>query len=223
MLNEDTFVEELKKSTPIREQIANIHAPTLRTLRSLFTNAFSMEGKEFTLLKDMLYYKGGWPTEETPPRMETLFSKVAVIAKYCTFLEIEDEFDIYCKQFGIVVTPMGDPTDYLEVSGFEDTSKFNTQWNEIFAGDPPITKKEILEKLLECGLKTQKEICELADKIKLEHGTKVELSCKMAKGTFSKAVNLKLRKDQGRDIDDQVQNALEQHIIAEEALNIVNE
>ena len=44
----------------------------------------------------------------------------------------------------------------------------------------------------------------------------------MAKGTFSKTVNLRYRKDGGKDIDDKVQDLLEQHLIAEEALEIVN-
>jgi len=223
MQNETTFIEELSKSTSIREKINDIYAPTMRDLRKLFTNAFSEEGSDFTTLKDMLYYQGGWPTENTPPRMENLFKKVRIIAKYSTFLAIEHEFDQYCKQFGVVVTPMGNPEDHLECSGFEDSTKFNTEWNEIFAGNPPPTKKEILQKLLKCAMDTQGEICECADQIKLDHGEKVENECRMSQGIFSKSVNLKVKKDKGGDIDDQVQAALEQHIIAEEALNLVNE
>lgn len=222
MQNTNVFMDEIEKCLPIREEINNDLSNEMKDLRRLFINAFSAEGKEFTFLKDSLYYQAGIPKENSPARLDSLFKKVGVITKWLTFLGLEDEYDQYCKQYGIVVHPLL-TVSTLNDNGFEDKTEFKILWQDVFGtADYPTTKKEILQQLVDRGLELQSTICEEADKIKIDHAEVVEEVCSVPRAVFVKSVNnfLKKRRDV-KNIDDKIQEQIEKSLLATEALTMV--
>jgi hypothetical protein len=222
MQNSQTFMEEVENCLPIRDTLNSELSGEMRDLRRLFVNAFSVEAKEFTFLKDSLYYKGGYPSENSPARLDTLFQKVGVITKWLSFLGLEDEYDKYCKQYGFVVHPLLTNTA-LSDNGFEDRSDFKILWQDVFGtANHPSTKKEILQELVDRGLQLQGTICQEADKIKIDHAEIVEEICQVPKNVFVKTVNNMLKKRKGaKNIEDRLNEQIEKSLVTTEALTIV--
>jgi hypothetical protein len=222
MQNSQTFMEEVEQCLPIRDTINSELNSEMRDLRKLFVNAFSAEAKEFTFLKNSLYYKAGIPNETSPARLDTLFQKVGVITKWLTFLGLEDEYDQYCKQYGFVVHPLF-TSSTLNDNGFEDRTEFKLLWQDIFGtADHPTTKKEILQKLVDQALELQCTICQEADKIKIDHAEIVEDVCQVPKAVFVKTVNNLLKKRKAmKNIEDKINEQIEKSLLATEALTIV--
>jgi hypothetical protein len=162
----------------------------------LFRSYFVTAGKnDFQIIKDMCYYKGGWPSEHTPPRLESLVKRMAIVAKYYKYLGKEEELKMYCEKYGVTIESNFSDSD-IELSESIETIDDDTMelWEQVFANDPIIrNRKEAFSKMLDEAMEIQGAICAEADEIKINHGRVIEEECGIKKNNFVNAVSIQSR------------------------------
>lgn len=211
MKNKKTFVKEVEDGSYIRYEINEDHSPILGKLSKIYKGFFARDPKEFRTAKDILYYKGGWPSANTPPRAKALADKLADAFMVLRFIGQDTELAEYLEARGLKLEFVEDESTFfrknlladLEWKGDKKREKlFKETWEELFAEKPLSDPEEVLTKIMDLASIKQKTICELADKIKIEKGGYVEEECDIKVSDYTKAVNLKYQKQKGKDIGD---------------------
>lgn len=159
----------------------------------LFKKVFDLDSKIYYQYKDLEYYTGGWPGENTSPRLESFVKKIAEMFEMYIYLGNLDRLNMYFNKFGIQISSTNDID-----KKFGNDSAIILSTNKIrkfkqIAGcdNVPTSRKEFLNILVNVGLECQKVICECADEIKIENGKKIENECEIKPSNFCQAVSIK--------------------------------
>lgn len=219
MKNSKTFKKEVEEGTHIRYEINEEHSPVMGKLGKLYKALFNRDAREFKYAKDTLYYKGGWPSENTPSRAQSLANKIADAYTVLSFIGKIGELEKYLKDRGLKVEPLLPETFegkfILDEYDWQINSKrekvVTDTWAELFGDKIPDEPKEILKKMMDRALEKQERICELADEIKIEKGEKIEEECDIRVGNFTKTVQLSYKKFKGANISDDILKVTEDY------------
>jgi hypothetical protein len=141
----------------------------------------------------LIYYKGGYPKENSKAKLSKLLDDVGGAYKFFKFIGKEEEINSYLfSKFGINITDVTD-SDIILTSEIRKFDKFCKIWKNTFDEDfdKNISKKDILLKFIDYGQKIQSTICTISDSIKIDSANKVETECEVKKKTFIPIVNLK--------------------------------
>ncbi len=196
MQNEKLFIERVKICSKIRAKINTVLHSRMGKLALLYEYITGDERSNFKMTKDMLYYVGGWPSENTPPRMESIVKRISGLLRVLTYIDRSGKFEKYCREYGITIT-LDNPMSIVT-----DESKLNRLVNKEFPGEfDGLDSNQIVSKAFDMGITLQSEICALADEIKVENGAEILIECGVSPSSFSKSVNIKhaleLDKDKG--------------------------
>ena len=221
MKNEDVFKKEVDDGAHIRYEINEDHFTILSKLSKLYKAYFNRDQKEFRYAKDILYYKGGWPSENTPPKAQSLANHIADAYMILSFLGKEEDINFYLSERGLKIMPLNEESyhgryllsdiDYVLDEKREKSVK--ELWFDLFGIAIPAEPKEVLDTMMNLAIEKQKTICELADKIKIEKGELVQETCDVKVPFYLKAVNISCKKLKGDDINnelDKMEDSMEQ-------------
>jgi hypothetical protein len=212
MENIDYFKKEVEEGSLIRYEINEDHAPILSKLSKIYKGFFNRDPGEFRYAKDMWYYKGGWPSPNTPPRAKNLAKHIATSMMILHYIGKDNELNEYLKEYGFKIEFIDETKFYnegllLEIDWKLDNKRkklVEDNWKDLFGTPVPSDPKELLSNMMNLACNKQKVICELADQIKIDKGQKVEEECKVKVGDYTRAVNLKYKLQKGNDITPQI-------------------
>jgi hypothetical protein len=197
------YKKQLQESSEVRFDINETHRPHMKHLARIFKCVTEQPQKTFKFIKDLMYYRGGYPKATTPAKTSVLITKFINMITYFSILEIEEDVYAQLKAAGITVTvdPSKLKDSQLNLTGKVE-SRFNKSWKAAFGGkDVPKTVHEVLEVIFDEGCGTQKTICSLADEIKVTAAEKINDKCEISKPVFVKAVNIKYKTMKQKPID----------------------
>lgn len=229
--NMEMYIEELNDSASNRYQINELKGDTLKLVNRIFKLSFNKASKDLVLVKNMLYYKGGYPSESSPAKLAKIFEDLTKILCYFKYLNSMDIIDEYLNIFGIKITfnddiisnfynDMDFPIDELSKKKKE---KIKNLYNSLFSPDNEneifsLSKRKLLNKLLDVSLEKQGIICSLSDNIRLEKAPIIEEECDIIKSSFLKAVELKAKLVKDGDITEDLQKLISKQDNLEAAL-----
>jgi hypothetical protein len=200
MDNKIFYKEELEKCAKIRHEINEEHWKDMDDLKCLFKQIFEeRDDNDYILIKNLRYYQGGYPSENTPSRLHSMLDKFIKAILYYYFLGNTDASD-YLKAAGIEIK-VSKPIDNLKIDVKKLPAWFQEKWSDQIKEDIPDNTKEFFDVLLTQGEQVQSIICNLADEIKVNEAPKVEEQCKVKKPHFINSVNMKYKKMMKRKID----------------------
>lgn len=209
MKNKEQFLTVVEKCAYVRQNINDVHHKYMSGLREIYANAFDRDAREFTYAKDILYYKGGWPSENTPARALTLAKHIHQAHLILSFIGEERELMMYLKKFGLELKVINEDAYYGNFAANADWMKHSDRrdivmklWGELdieenLSGNP----KELLKTLMMKAMERQKIICDQADLIKINAAELIEQHCGVKKKDFLKAVQLKAKTLKEKAID----------------------
>jgi hypothetical protein len=200
MDNKEFYKEELEKCAKIRYEINEEHYKDMDNLKLLFKQLFpGKDDNDFIFIKNLRYYQGGWPGENTPSRLHSMLDKFIKAILYYNFLNDLSAYD-YLKAAGIEMKITA-PIDNLKID-IESLPKWiNDKWKDQIEDKIPNNTKDFFDKLLTKGEQIQSIICSLVDKIKINEAPQIEAQCKVKKSHFINSVNMKYKKMMKRKID----------------------
>lgn len=230
---EEIYIEELNEAASTRYELNEIHHKEMNTAVKLFADAFGQNRKDLIFVKNSLFYKGGYPSENTPPRLETLVKQMATIVKYFQYSGKMHELDPYLSQYGLKVS-FEDSSFFDEIDvpvsqlDKKKINKIKQSYNALFHPENEdevfsLNKKSIFTKVLDFMMDKQHVICAKADSIKLEAAEKIEEECDIKKPNFIKAVYLKYKTLKNGDISEELIKVDEQMDNMEAAISILRE
>lgn len=231
MENRELYVKEVESGSLIRYEINEDHSPIMGKIAKIYKGFFNRDPGEFKYAKDILYYKGGWPSPTTPPRAKSLAKHIFEAYSILHFIGKDGELNDYLKEYGLKLEFVSGETDFyytgllLETDWKLDGKRkkmVEENWKELFDTKVPSDPKEVLNTLMDLACNKQKIICELADQIKIEKGEMVEEECGVKVGDYTRAVNFKYRVQKGQDITEKVDKVVEDSENTIEALEIFN-
>ena len=197
------YEKQLQESSEVRFDINETHRPQMKHLGRIFRYSTGKPAKVFKLIKDLMYYRGGYPKETSPAKISVLVDRFVNMCTFFSILEIEEDIFAQLKEAGITITvdPSVIQDAKLELEGKAKT-KFNKSWKAAFGGKVvPETVHQILEEVFDNGISTQKTICKMADEIKVDAADKIIENCDISKSVFVKAVNIKYKTMKQKPID----------------------
>lgn len=208
MKNKQIFDTKLKESTGIRIEINTVHNKEMGKYAKLFKTIFNRKNT-YKFIKDMIYYKGGWPTDETPARLESLAQKTAKAAYFLNYIG-DDTFVKYCKQYGISITLENLVEETVgHNEPIKNEAQLDSDWYDIFNKQRPKDKRECFNELISIGCGLQEIICEAADEIKITNAGIVEKDCEIKKPNFVKVVNINASPNKQKQIEKIKKNSKE--------------
>jgi uncharacterized membrane-anchored protein YjiN (DUF445 family) len=216
MKNEDVFKKEVEAGSLIRYEINEDHNKEVSTLAKMYKAFFDKEAKQFKRAKDLIYYTGGWPKPDSPPRAKKLADDIADSFFVMDFIDISDSFKRHLAARGLKLEYINDKNPVKEMLVDTDWSSdkkrkkiVETNWKELFDYDLPTDPKEFLSALMRRAIDKQGRICELADEIKIDKGELVSSECEIKVGNYVQSVNLKYKKQKGKDTTEEIDKLLE--------------
>lgn len=226
MKNEDLYKKTVEEASLIKYEMNEDHASEMKQLKKIYKAVFNRKPTEFTAAKDMIYFKGGWPKPETPPKALQLADKIADVYAILSLIGEEKEFASYLEDRGLKIEPIMDSVYHsnhlLNDAEWKLDSKrakvVNSNWEELFDVDVPDDYAEMLKIMMRRAKAKQKSICELGDEIKEEKGGMIEADCEVKKTLFVKAVDLKFRQQVGKDIGESLDKEHEKAEAIKDAL-----
>lgn len=198
------YTEIVERCGKIRHTINQELYGRMKKLSKLFQAIWGEEHSTFKLVNDSLYYQGGWPSESTPPRLHSHLDKVGKLFKYYEAMGLEDEINAYLKdKYGLEVSrteeykPVTDRCMSPSVAMELMMELFPGEYRE--AMERPMT--DMMFSLFSEGMDLQREICGLADRIKIMEAREVKEKFDIEKDHFVTAVSIKAKEIKGTAID----------------------
>lgn len=161
-----TYKELLTEAADMRVNINNEMWPQFKDLAARFKALFGNYGfkpGDFKLISDLVYYQGGWPTENTKAKEQALAEKVA------TALKLEKA--IGRETLRMLLEEQGVTVEAVAAVG-DDSSR------------------QQLKDMVDAAQRLQKEICEAADSIKEDMAERAKSEFSIEPKNFIKAVNI---------------------------------
>ena len=183
-MNTEKYLEDVKAAADIRVEIDEDLHSRYKAMKGLFEEIFGLEGSAFKQAVDMVYYAGGYPSENSPAKIDVLVDNVLAIAK---IFHATERLHILYKKFedrGMKLIL----NEVILEKPVAFTTKQQVAWKFITAAEFPETNIALLKKIMDEALILQAEICEKADRIKITMAEKVEDEHQIRKPNFVKAV-----------------------------------
>lgn len=182
----------------------------MKSLKKAFEVFFpEYNGSVFKLVSDLVYYQGGYPGENSPPKAETLGKTVSAALRLLQVLE-KDQLQSIIQAGGVVTSSQiiedGPVTD-------ESWKEALDQWGQAMSDKRPKTRNEAFALMIKRAQQLQGEICAAADSIKITAAAEAKEKHGIEKGNFVKAVNIaaigkkKSRDKMAEKVDEAVDNA----------------
>jgi hypothetical protein len=158
-----------------------------RNLQKVFNIIFTDEVSVLKSLIDGIYYLGGgYPAENSPGRFEFAIEKAAKYARYYSFIGKQDLIISEFKKYGITISIDNELQDTLLSTNELQLIK------EVLPNEQLMSRRDLLNRLIEIGCDYQRSICKNADIIKLDLKPRVLESSGMHVHEFSKALELEI-------------------------------
>jgi hypothetical protein len=213
-----TVSEEFEQAVGIRKELNQVHWKDFNRLAIVFASVFKVPEKDLKLLSDMNYYRGGYPAEESPARLDALFWKAGTVARYWHELGRLDEVNQALSFYGMEIRPVEGYT-WLEATDEDlgSTRKVTKAHDRALQMGFRLgaTVRDTLQWFLDATHGLQGTICSMADEIKINLFEQVneKLDGAIDKGGFATAVNLVAKKrhqeETRKDVNPTVAKALE--------------
>lgn len=204
---------ELDEAVSLRQELNSVYWKYYNDLSRVFAYIFDAEYRTLKQVSDINYYRGGWPSEKTPPRLDTLVKTFSTVVRYYSEIGRLGEINSLLALHGL----------HVEVKPTKEKSllTFNNPFTE--SADHPVqkhlknvvdysgsfahlkTSKDIIEWFLAQTAVLQKTICDKADRIKIDLYDEVKKKTEgtLPKGAFVSGVNRsaakKTREEDGKD------------------------
>lgn len=225
-MTEKSYEDLVLECAETRRDLDVVHHPMMTALKKAFRAAFEADGfggSDFKRLSDLVYYKGGYPSPESPPKTDALADDFARSIKLCSVIGHEAIVRRLRDVHGIDVVLRSDPiklgpvsVDHDEADDFED----NLATAGISKSEIPADKLTLLKLMVDAAQALQAEICQLADTIKVDGAEEAENKYEIKKSNFVRAVGLmatKLRRGEG-PMAEKIDKIEDDHINLERAI-----
>lgn len=196
MQEKEFLLEKTNDSVNSKVELLNNHYPQLNKLKKLFKLVFNLNGSIFKKLNDLFYFKGGYPKEESKPKIQTMLDDIGNVFCLLEMLDKSNMMNSYLKDhYGLNIIR---ETNVLNLNDQEiydkNRKKVDKLWKETFLEEfPNGTNKEILHDLISYGQKIQKVICDVSDKINIKDVEEVIEKCDVDKKNYLSVVDLKTK------------------------------
>jgi hypothetical protein len=235
MKNKELYEKKVEEGSLVRYEINEDHSKEISILGKIYKGYFNRNPGEFKVAKDIRYYTGGWPKEDTPAKAKQLANKIADAYMILSFIGYSADLNMYLMQRGLQLVPydgdvqLDDHSKFYAHSLLEDLDwksdkkrrkLVEDNWNALFDYDVPTDPKEMLKALIDRACDKQARICELSDEIKIDMGEEVQSECEIKVGNFTRAVNLKYQIQKGKDVTEIVDKIVKDSEGAIESIEI---
>lgn len=222
MENKKVFNKNLKESSKIRYEINEVwRAKHLNVLSSTFKRIFKRSTTDFKVVKDAIHYKGGYPLECSPPKMNELLDGFAAVIKFYDLMEKDNARNYLKNCHGIEVID-NDPLKDTKITKYKADPELAKMIPELVTFGKPVSTKIAAKLIFKKADEIQGIICGLSDKIKYDAATEVETACKIKKSDFKKAVQLEYKAIKtDNSVDSDVTKITESREIAKEAFELI--
>lgn len=211
------YEDALSQAAAVRVELEEIHRASQNRIRKIFEILTNEKSNDFNFVKDLQYYTGGYPTPDSPPKIESFRQQVAAMVRLYGAMGLLDNLKIYFREAGVEIDFCG--TDNYSVPLLEVPEKAEKLWSDEFAGGKvPRTNAESLKELMQRALAVQKDICILADRVKIDMAEEVEAQFGITKGAFMKAVEIKTAEQRGKSVDEKIEKIQEAREALDKAL-----
>ncbi len=220
MKDQEFYEKTVEESGDIRLLInEQYYGEQFTPIKKIFQILTGREKSDFKFIHDMIYYKGGYPKEDSPPKIDAIIDKFVKAVRYYQLLGKRAEIDKKLLEQGLEVTlndnGMIEDKQITFSQRFQELEEKDQDdlialWPKIFPGEDlntvDIYLSELMKKLLELSLPLQSEICNASDSIKIINAAAVEERNGIRKKNFMEAVKLKYKEKQD---DEKKEKALE--------------
>jgi hypothetical protein len=192
----ENIQEEFNRAIDIRQRINNVFWKEYSHLGKVFGALFNEDEHALKKVSDMNYYRGGYPGENSPPKLETLMKHVGVVAKYYDTIGRLDELNSTLRPYGFIIEQTGgdvhiDPRRLDELNLTRPTIKAKEKVMAKYGAIPLNSAEETINWFLDKTHSLQGVICMAADEIKITIFEEVEPKLESVdKSGFVQAVNL---------------------------------
>jgi hypothetical protein len=190
MKNIESYKKQVDESAQTRYELNEVLWKEMKDAGLIFENFFKDKMKVFFNIKNMLYYKAGvYPSENSPARLDTLMHQVRDTVVYLDYLGLNHEFEEFTRKYGLTISLQKEKLESEEINIDE---KLFELWNNLFHEDfdRKLSRKEILQKLVNHCMTLQGEICATANTIKKDAAKSVEIENGIKKKNFIRAVKI---------------------------------
>lgn len=200
--NKEIYEDKLQKSSETRWTLNEEYHPIMKKLSTMFKLVFSEKPKIFKFVKDAIYYKGGYPKPDSPPRLDVFVENFAKLYLYYDRLGLSNEINEKLRAHGINANMVSEQDNFPFDMSSDQFSEFSKLWKEVFNETAiPVESNTIFRTLIEEGVSLQSTICQLADTIKIDDANEVEENCEIKRPHYVKAVNLKYKTLKNKPLD----------------------
>ena len=193
MKNKLEFKKHLKDSIKIKIE-SDKKWKEFNVLKKYFDSMFPLYKGNFKAISDWIYYLGGgWPKESSKGRMEEALDKFSTAYIFLTLINKQNIADNYLKKYGIKVSIESKNLKKIKFDLPEKTiSKFQNTWKNTFDDNKtfPSNSIDLIKLLINKSQELQKDICNLADMIKIDIADEVKEDCDLSKRNFLQCVSL---------------------------------
>ena len=141
----------------------------------------------FKQINDLIYYQGGYPSENSPAKIDELIDDVAATFEFFELMN-NDQFVKGLSSHGLKIEWISKkPTSYNK----PNIEKLAEETGFIVESGDFSTPEKAFMTLINHGQELQGEICAHADIIKLTKAAEVQAECNVKKNHFVKSVKLK--------------------------------
>jgi len=196
-VEEDDDIEVLlMKSGDIRKNLNVVLHKKAGTLQEAAGQMMNIDKKWFRMMKDFQYYRGGYPSENSPARIDAFvdnIANIAILSDIVGYTELTDK--LAALDIHLTVGPKAK----MQPGTWKNTKSLDSITNE-----PPRTmagKISQFWKWMKEACELQSEICKKADVIKITHADAVEKQMSMQKSDYRDCVDFQWKHEANRKID----------------------
>jgi hypothetical protein len=200
MRNEEQFTTLVNEAAAKKYEASAHHGLSIKDATKIFKKGFGKDPKDIKLIKDTVFYKNGYPNENSPGKLHKIFAEFAAVLKYYNYLGMERELEGYFKMFGFS-SELTSLSFYSQLDApikAKDSKKLTKTYNQLFHPDDEyelenISKSDLLHKLLGLLVLKEQALCDIKDEVKFKIEPEAEEECDVQKKHFSKVVALKVQ------------------------------
>lgn len=206
MKNETFYKKKVQEASETKYDISEQHSPVMRNISKMFKMVYGENPKKFNTVKNMLFYTGGYPTPNTPAKLDVLIEQFVATYKYLAILNKHHDIARKLLNNGIHIeinsNVLHDGTLNISPKQFK---KFIKSYKRVFGDvELPKTQHELLNMMIDKALNEQRIINEMNDQIKVIDAEQVQQECEVEKPYFMKAVSLKYKTLKNKPIEDDI-------------------
>jgi hypothetical protein len=165
-----TYEDEFLTAVEIRKELNGVLHKDYKSLRVVFGALFDVNPSVLKMISDFNYYMGGWPSPDSPSRISKFVENFGTLAKYYSAIGRLDEINELLIPFGFEISPVVESNITVKIDNLngkvvlKHLKRIVTNYD--FKATPDA--KDMIEWFLKTTHDLQAEICQKADKIKID-------------------------------------------------------